>query len=110
MCASTAEVGSTSTRISGSADSARASTSRCRWPPEKLRPRSATIGVEALGQRLEDVAGGRGVERALDLAEAGDVEPVAEPTGEEQRAGVGHQDPAAYLVRGQRGERYVAEA
>ena len=40
--ASTALVGSTSTRISASARSARARTSRCRWPPENERPRSST--------------------------------------------------------------------
>ena len=42
VCASTAEVGSTSTRISGSSASARASTSRCRWPPDSPRPRSSS--------------------------------------------------------------------
>ena len=42
VCASTADVGSTSTRMSGSVTSARVSTSRCRWPPENDRPRSST--------------------------------------------------------------------
>ena len=41
LSGSTALVGSTSTRISGSSVSARASTRRWRWPPEKLRPRSS---------------------------------------------------------------------
>ena len=55
--ASTAEVGSTRTRISGSPARARARTSRCRWPPEKVRPRSATTVSRPVGQRLEDVVG-----------------------------------------------------
>src|SRR5581483_9657544 len=42
VCASTALVGSTSTRISASLSSARASTRRWRWPPENERPRSST--------------------------------------------------------------------
>ena len=58
--ASTALVGSTSTRISGSAASARASTRRWRCPPENERPFSVDHGVEAVGQALEDVLGGRG--------------------------------------------------
>ena len=47
--ASTALVGSTSTRISGSARSARASTSRCRWPPENDRPRSSIVASRPSG-------------------------------------------------------------
>ena len=39
---STADVGSTSTRNSGSISRTRTSASRWRWPPEKLRPRSST--------------------------------------------------------------------
>ena len=55
VCASTALVGSTRTRISASASSARASTSRCRWPPESERPRSSTWPSEPFRQRVEHV-------------------------------------------------------
>ena len=55
VCASTALVGSTSTSTGGSASSARASRSRCCWPPENSRPRSATTRVQPVGQRLDDV-------------------------------------------------------
>ncbi len=47
--ASTALVGSTSTRISAFASSARTSTSRCRCPPENERPRSSTISSRPAG-------------------------------------------------------------
>ena len=44
------------------------------------------LGVQALGQRLEDVLGRRGVERRLDARRAADdVEPVGEPAGEQRR-------------------------
>ena len=48
VCASTALVGSSSTRTSGSATSARASTSRWRWPPEKRPAALLDLGVQAV--------------------------------------------------------------
>ena len=53
--ASTALVGSTSTRISGSARRARARTSRCRCPPENDRPRSSIVASRPVRQRVEHV-------------------------------------------------------
>ena len=45
----------------------------------------------------------------LGLAAAAHVEPVAEPAGEQVRAGVGDHDPAAYLRAGEVGQRHAAE-
>ena len=102
--ASTALVGSTSTRISGSAASARASTSRCRWPPEN--------DAAALGDRR--CRGPSGSASRMSSADAvcerrarrrrapRDVEPVAAAGPENSaRAGVGDHDPA----RGRRARR-----
>ena len=61
VCASTAEVGSTSSSTSGSAASARTRTRRCRWPPENDRPRSVTC--ESGRQDVDDVLGRRRVQR-----------------------------------------------
>ena len=47
--ASTAEVGSTSTRIGASTASARASTTRWRWPPDRPRPRSSSWPCQPSG-------------------------------------------------------------
>ena len=58
VCASTAEVGSTASSISGSAWTARASRTRCRWPPDRLRPaqldRPAQVGRHVVRDRGGD--------------------------------------------------------
>ena len=70
---------------------ARASTSRCRWPPENVAAALGDHGVEAVGQRLEDVLGRRGAQGAASRRRPRprDVELVAEPAGEQRGAGVG---------------------
>ena len=42
VVASTLEVASSRTRIRGSVNRARAIATRCRWPPDRVRPRSPT--------------------------------------------------------------------
>ena len=55
VCASTALVGSSKTRTSGSARRAAASTTRWRCPPERLRASFGQLGLEALREALDDV-------------------------------------------------------
>ena len=103
--ASTAEVGSTRTRIGASTASARASTTRCRWPPESPRPRSSSCPCQPSGQRVVDVLGVGDAQRRLGLL-AGQpavrVDGVLEGAGEEAAAGVADQHLAAYVVEARR--------
>ena len=90
VCASTALVGSSSTRTSGSASSARASTSRCRWPAGERAAALLDLGVEPVRERVEDVlrAGGRDrglSSRVVAAAHAERVELVAQRPGEQPR-------------------------
>ena len=57
--ASTALVGSSRTRTSGSARRAAARTMRWRWPPDRVRPRSGNSVARPSGRPLHDVGGGR---------------------------------------------------
>ena len=97
MWASTALVGSSRTRTSGSARSAAASTTRWRCPPERLRATLGKLGVEAVGKAFHDVAGGGGLERFFDGrgvasrpsgAEARHVDRLGEGPGEQLRLAV----------------------
>ena len=98
VCASTALVGSTSTSTGGSASSARVSRSRCCWPPENSRPRSATVVSSPSGSAVDDVLGAGRVQRRPDPLGLGDARSgqlVAQPAGEEPGVVVGHQDELA---------------
>ena len=99
--ASTAEVGSTRTRISGSATSARASTSRCRWPPEKQRPRSATTVSRPSGSASR-MSSAQAVSsaRASVAASPRDVEPLAQRTGEQHGCWCRRRRPGGVPPRG----------
>ena len=76
VCASTALVGSTSTRISGSTSSARASASRWRWPPENDRPRSSTCASSPSGS-----ASSTSSAFAVAIARAASASPSVGPHG-----------------------------
>ena len=100
--ASTALVGSTSTRTSGSATSTRARAIRCRCPPENPRPRLVDLLVEPVGQGVEHVLGGGDVEGGHQVGVAAGmrgvgprVELVAQHAGEQPGVGLGDQHPAA---------------
>ena len=112
--ASTALVGSTSTSTGGSASSARASRSRCCWPPENSRPRSATIvsspsgsAVERSPRRWPPAAPPRS---ARPRSTRGPASSSRSAAGEEPGVVVGHQDQLADDVAGQIAQRYAVEA
>ena len=104
---STAEVGSTRTRNSGSISSTRTRASRWRWPPEKLRPRSSTTvsrpcssasrtsSALASSTACEDRAVVRGVVRRQLLSER---------AAEQPRVDLAHDDAPPHVV-----ERHLAQ-
>ena len=96
--ASTAEVGSTSTRISGSAASARASTTRCRWPPDRPRPRSSIRPCQPPG-RASNTSSAAAVTHGLLGLLPGQptvrVDRGLQGAGEHRAGGVADQDPLA---------------
>ena len=113
MCASTALVGSTRTRISAS-DKQRA----CQDEPLTLASREGTgafvnRGVETLGKRLEHVLGIRDADRGEDLVVVGRpaprVELRAQLPGEEDGVGLADHDPAPNGVRVQVGKLHLPE-
>ena len=109
VCASTADVGSTRTRISGS-DGERAG----QHQPLALAAGEGAaalghLGLEAVGQRVQDVVGRGRREGAVQTAATADVEPVGQPAREEGGAGVGDDDALADLAPAQLGERDPAE-
>ena len=101
--ASTALVGSTSTRTGGSASSARASRSRCCCPPENSRPRSATI-VSSPSGSASTMSSALAACSAARIRSArrtrGRVQLVAQAAGEQPGVVVGHEDPLAHPSRG----------
>ena len=71
MRGSTADVASSSTSTAGRRTSARARARRCRWPPERLAPRSPSGRVEAAGQRAHDVVDAGQAQRGPDRVVVG---------------------------------------
>ena len=71
VVASTDAVASSRIRTRGSTSNARAIDSRCRCPPESVRPRSPTLRVVAVGQRLDELVRLRPAGRLDDLLARG---------------------------------------
>ena len=105
--ASTALVGSTSTRVSASVSSARVSARRWRWPPEKARPRSSTSLSRPPGS-ASSTSSPLATESAARIV-ASSCTPHGSSSsrrvpGEEARVGLGDDDAAPQV-----GERRIGE-
>ncbi len=104
---STAEVASSITSSRGRRTSARASDSRCRWPPDSVRAALPQPGVEAVGQRGDEAVGLRGPQRRphLVVGHVGAERDVAAHGVVEQERLLRHQRD----VLGERAGREVAQ-
>ena len=112
VCASTADVGSTSTRISASESSARASTSRWRWPPENDRPRSSIVASRPSGSASSTssafaIATAEWI--AVVLSPPPGIQAGAERAGEEDGLRLADDDPSPNRLDREMREPHVAE-
>ena len=107
---STAEVGSCRSRASGSAAMARARRRRWRWPPESVRAWLSDLGVEAVGQGLDDVVGrGRFDGRFHPVVPVEGGDRGGDRAGEQVGVVVGDEDAAAQFVAVELGDGDGAE-